>query len=133
MEFRNIELLHFHDNISDWQDLQKFSNHPVHIVDEKGEFSPSAFIPFCEFGKNMSIFSQKIDQFDMPVCNSFKQIVLESQLRYELDLQDVQANVNDIGLILVLDLNRDRIVTSVDDHTRQMQKSLGNFYTFYSP
>ena len=35
--------------------IQKYNNHPVHIIDMEGNLSPSAFIPFCEFGGNMSI------------------------------------------------------------------------------
>ena len=45
------------------------TNHPVHIVTEGGRMSPSAFIPFCELGGNMSLMGIKIDQFDVPVCS----------------------------------------------------------------
>ena len=30
-------------------------NHPIHIIDKYYQKNPSAFIPFCEFGGNMSI------------------------------------------------------------------------------
>ena len=40
------------------------SNHPVHIIDEDEELSPTALIPFCTFGGNMSVMGAKIDQFD---------------------------------------------------------------------
>ena len=53
-------------------EFQDIINHPVHIVDENNSLSPSAFIPFCEFGGDMSALGVKIDQFSVPVCNSFK-------------------------------------------------------------
>ena len=34
--------------------------------------APAALIPFCEFGGSQSAMGDKIDQFDVPVCNSFK-------------------------------------------------------------
>merc|ERR1712073_18241 len=39
---------------TDVQYLHRITNHPVHIFDEKGNLSPSAFIPFCQFGRNIS-------------------------------------------------------------------------------
>ena len=47
--------------------LQKLSNHPVHILDDEGNLSPTALIPFCEFGGNMSAMGIKIEQIKM--CN----------------------------------------------------------------
>merc|ERR1712155_53286 len=61
-------------------------NHPVHIVTKDHQMSPSAFIPFCDFGGNMSAMGVKIDQFDHRVCNSFKAKILYDQLCYEVDL-----------------------------------------------
>ena len=61
-------------------------NHPVHIMTKDHLISPSAFIPFCDFGGNMSAMGVKIDKFDVPVCNSFQAKVLNDQLCYEVDL-----------------------------------------------
>ena len=33
---------------------RKDNYHPVHMIDEKGRVSPSAFIPFCEIAGNWS-------------------------------------------------------------------------------
>ena len=93
--------------------LHQLSNHPVHIVNEWGELSPSAFIPFCEFGGNMSAMGVKIDLFDVPVCNSFKAKVLNDQLCYEVDPNNFIDKTNGLkyfklGLVLVLDFNEDR-------------------------
>lgn len=65
--------------------IHKVTNHPVHILDENGEFSPTALIPFCDFGGDMSTMGVKIDQFDVPVCNSFKSQIIQEQLCYSVD------------------------------------------------
>ena len=65
------------------------SNHPVHLKKENGELSPSAFIPFCEFGGDMSAMGVKIEEFDIPVCNSFQAKVLNDQLCYKVDLNRI--------------------------------------------
>ena len=72
-------------HLTDTDYIQKISNHPVHIVDKLGNISPSAFIPFCQFGGNMSAMGQKYEKFDVPVCNSFKDKTLRGQVCYEVD------------------------------------------------
>ena len=94
------------------------SNHPPHILNEDGKPSPSALIPFCEFGGNMSVMGVKIDQFDVPVCNSFKATILNDQLCYEVD-PNMYLNINwreaeeqiKLGLSFAVDLNEDRQIT----------------------
>ena len=94
------------------------SNHPPHILNEDGKLSPSAFISFCEFGGNMSVMGVKIDQFDVPVCNSFKATILNDQLCYEVD-PNMYLNINwreaeeqiKLGLSFAVDLNEDRQIT----------------------
>ena len=39
------------------------AKHPVHFVTDDGKLSPSAFIPFCEFGGDDSIMGRKIGAF----------------------------------------------------------------------
>ena len=65
--------------------LQKLITHPIHIIDQDGELSPTALIPFCEFGGNMSAMGVKIKQFDVPVCNSFRPKIIRDQLCYTVD------------------------------------------------
>ena len=78
--------------------------------------SPSAFIPFCEFGGNMSSVGVKISQFDAPVCNSFQAKILNNQLCYEVDLKkfsdpnNIHAELK-LGFNFLLDYNEDRQVT----------------------
>ena len=78
--------------------------------------SPSAFIPFCEFGGNMSSVGTKIDQFGVPVCNSFQAKILNDQLCYEVDLKKL-SNIRNIekelglGFNFLMDYNEDRQIT----------------------
>ena len=54
--------------------------HPVHILDENNEMSPSAFIPFCEFGGNISLMGQNHPNFSFPICNSFKKAIHKDRI-----------------------------------------------------
>ena len=94
-------------------DIFEIINHPVHIVDKNMNLSPSSFVPFCEFGGNMSALGVKIDQFDVPVCNSFQAKILNDQLCYEVDVNEIiskpfTANDLKLGLALLIDENWDR-------------------------
>ena len=91
--------------------LQKASNHPVHILNSKGDFSPSAFIPFCIFGNNK--IGEKINDFEVPVCNIFVAKNWNDQVCYELDLSLLKDEVNinhqlKDGILLILDFNEER-------------------------
>ena len=95
------------------KNIQKVTNHPVHIQDEDGDLSPTALIPFCEFGGNMSVVGVKIDQFDSPVCDSFRVKTLNDQLCYEVDLNLYEDQVDKTealkyGLVMLIDNNEDR-------------------------
>ena len=72
----------------------------------------SAFIPFCSFGNNMTLMGEKIEQFDIPVCNSFTPRILNDQLCYEIDLNKIKCHFSaeDLseGLSFVVDENHDR-------------------------
>ena len=93
--------------------MQKVSNHPVHILNSEGGFSPSAFIPFCFFGQDMINMGTKIDDFEVPVCNIFAAKILNNQVCYEMDL-NLFKDKNDIkyqlkaGITLILDINEER-------------------------
>ena len=100
------------------------SNHPVHILNEDGNLSPSAFIPFCGYGTNISSLGLKIEEFRVPVCNSFRSKVLNDQLCYEIDVNDridkrvAQKNLK-IGLMFIIDQNEDRQVFIKKDHEEE--------------
>ena len=94
-------------------------NHPVHIINEKGKLSPSAFIPFCSFGEDIEIMGNKIDSFDVPVCNSFKAVLYNDQLCYQVDLEkfrDEEMLDKQLkhGLVIIIDENKDRQFLSKD-------------------
>ena len=87
--------------------------------------SPSAFIPFCDFGQKMNKVAEKIDEFGIPVCNIFQDKLLNDQLCYEVDLERVsnQDNINNelkLGFIFMMDYNEDRQVTfdhvAIEEH-----------------
>ena len=76
----------------------------------------SSFIPFCDFGGNMSAMGVKIDQFDHPVCNSFQAKIMNDQLCYEVDLNTYYDKNNienqlKLGFHFLMDYNEDRQVT----------------------
>ena len=65
----------------------------------------------------------KIDQFNVPVCNSFQAKVLNDQLCYEVDLNrfrnlDKTNKQLKLGFAFILDYNEDRQVTFHDDIKR---------------
>ena len=97
--------------------------HPVHIIDKNGQQTPSALIPFCEFGGNMSKVGEKIDQFDVPVCNSFQDKILNDQLCYEVDLNRFTNKVNwedetKLGFNFIMDYNEDRQIKMDEEVTK---------------
>ena len=75
--------------------------------------SQTALIPFCDLGGNLSATGVKIDQFDVPVCNIFKEKLVDYQLCYTVDPnlyinKDITENAKQFDLVLVIDYNEDR-------------------------
>ena len=103
--------------------LQEVNNHPVHILNNNGSLSPSAFIPFCSFGENLLLVGTKIEEFDFPICNIFTPKVLNNQLCYETDLAKLKDTSNmiqqyEMGLVLILDYNENKQF-NMDKHFRK--------------
>ena len=102
------------------ENLRVVNNHPVHILNEKRSLSPTAFIPFCSFGGDMRIMGTTIEQFEVPVCNSFKTKIRNDQLCYQIDLEEfkdtnnIEKQLKD-GLVLVVDYNEERQMLEVDN------------------
>ena len=99
----------------------------MHIITKDNKISPSSFIPFCDFGEDMSTVGVKIDQFDVPVCNSFQATILNDQFCYEIDLKTFSVNANiekelKIGFNFLIDYNEDRQVTF---DKKEKKKKLG--------
>ena len=104
----------------DWNLLHELSNHPVHIMKDKRNVSSSSFIPYCYFGVESNQFGLEIDGFEFPVCNIFKVKVLNDQLCYEVDINEIikkDTSEKDLkaGLTLLVDYNEDRSVHLLDD------------------
>ena len=96
--------------------LSRIANNPPHIFTKDMKFSPSAFIPFCEFGYNMSLMGITTEEFGVPVCNCFKEKVLYDQLCYEVDLEKYRDPTNlkeqlRIGFTFILDYNKERYLS----------------------
>ena len=94
-------------------------SHPVHFITTEGKLSPSAFIPFCEFGGKKSAVSTKIDKLDTPICNCFQAKILYDQLCYEVDLNKFSNRDNieqeiKSGFIFFMDYNEDKQITFED-------------------
>ena len=76
----------------------------------------------------MSVMGVKIDQFDVPVCNSFQEKILNDQLCYEVDLQNLKQENYDkdlkLGLAFLMDYNEDRNLSFYENIA---DSSLGSF------
>ena len=91
--------------------LQTANNHPVHILNDERNFSPSSLIPFCNFGDKF--LGARINEFEIPVCNIFRPRNYLDQICYETNLQDFKDGQKigkqlEMGLTLVLDYNEER-------------------------
>ena len=106
--------------------MQRLSNHPVHVYDKDGEISPSAFIPFCAYGDNMTamaIMQDSVDRdIELPVCNTFVSKIHNNELCYEVDLYNYNYDTKegiekelDLGLVFFMDYNEDRQVIMDED------------------
>ena len=99
------------------KDLQTMTNHPVHIVDNDETLYPTALIPFCEFGGNISAMGVKIEQLEVPVCNSFKAKILNDQLCYTVNPNEYKDKIDlkgELSLFLFIHYNEDRQMEDTD-------------------
>ena len=109
-------------------DLQRLTNHPVHIKTENNELLPTALIPFCEFGGNASIMGVKIDQFEVPVCNSFRAKIVGNQTCYTVDpnkyksFHDPDDDVYSVSFYLSFNEDRMFSQTEIDDDLLDKEK-----------
>ena len=96
---------------------QKFVDHPVHIYGADGQFYPTALIPFCKFGGNMSVMGVKIDQFDDPVCNSFRPKIIRDQLCYTVDPNKFKDQIDikgKLSISLYIHYNEERQMEDIE-------------------
>ena len=99
------------------------TNHPVHLQYKNEsnvvKLNPTALIPFCEFGGNMSVMGVQIDQFDVPFCNSFRPKIIWDQLCYTVDPNkyiDKIDSVGELSFSLFINYNEERQMEDVDTY-----------------
>ena len=79
--------------------------------------NPTALIPFCEFGGNISAMGVKIGQLETPVCNSFRAKIIKNQLCFEVDPNKYKDKIDlksDLSLSFFIHYNEDREDTNID-------------------
>ena len=117
---------------SESKEIHKVTNHPVHLQtkdeNDRVNLSPTAMIPFCEFGGNLSVMGIKIDQFTVPVCNSFRPKIIKDQLCYTVDPNEYKNKIDlkgDLSISLLINFNEDREMYSEheleEDHSIMIQ------------
>ena len=104
--------------------VRKIANHPPNILTEDDQrLSPSSFIPFCSFAGNWNMTGVYTDIFSLPVCNIFKEVLLDGQVCYQADVAMAMDNITNIdkrkistdGFVMLLDYNENRMVEFGDD------------------
>ena len=99
------------NNFLESREIQETIKHPVHLINKEGILMQTAMVPFCEFGGNMSVMGVKIDQFDSPVCSSFKDKILLDQFCYTVDPNEYINFIDkdtELSLTLFISYNEDR-------------------------
>ena len=142
MELGNLNSLtaDFNENMKtqfNSKEIQNNLHHPVHIIDTNNNLSPSAFIPFCEFGGNMSLLGQKIEQFQVPVCSSFRKTFLNGKTCYSIDINEIMRERNikmdkkllEDGLVVLMDFNEERSTITNQSVFENNKISLTNMMT----
>ena len=96
-----------------FEEILKLYYHPVHFGEE--DSSPTALVPFCQFGQNMLRTGRSSSHFDIPVCNIFTEKIVKNQLCYQVDINRFQHNQSEQvrrhnlrdGLLLIIDVNEE--------------------------
>ena len=105
-------------------------------MDKNGNLSPSALIPFCDFGGNISILGKIITGLELPVCNRFKQKFLDNQLCYEIDVNPFKMEVDSkqifkLGLTFIVDTNGNRHIEKYKQSNYfEKTSNIGNIVSF---
>ena len=126
LTFQPFENLLRNSSVLESDEVHKIVNHPVHIVNESGQFSPSAFIPFCHFGEWLG---EKIKEFDVPICNGFNAIILNDRLCYKMDPNRYKDSLSEHelkqGITFYVDTNKDRQTHSSEEEFEIYLDTLG--------
>ena len=110
---------------SESKEIHKVTNHPVHLQtkdeNDKIKLSPTALIPFCGFGGNLSVMGTKIDQFDVPVCSSFRPKIIQDQFCYTVDPNEYKDKIDlkgELSLSLFIHYNEDRQMEDINSNEK---------------
>ena len=98
-------------------------------MDKNGNLYPSAFIPFCDLGGNISIMGTLLKGLNIPVCNSFREKFHNNQLCYEVDVNQFKNKVDSkqivrLGLTFMVDTNNNRQI--YQNHNKIVSESFSN-------
>ena len=92
------------------------ASHPVHLINNKDNpILPSALVPFCAFNSNLSISTPLtfLPKEEFPICTSFLPTSLDGQRCYKLNLNRTSWEGRRNGLVLLLDMNEERLVNHI--------------------
>ena len=107
--------------------IQRVTNHPIHIVTADGTLNPTALVPFCSVNNNYSAMGIKLDQIEIPVCNSFQKKIVRDQLCYSVDLHQIMTKNKfreKVFFSFFIDFNEDRSIM-----TNKKENSTDNVFT----
>ena len=110
--------------VGEIDEIQRYSTHPVHILNESDNLNPSAFIPFCAFDGDMTVLSQMRENLSFPLCSAFQPRVLDGQVCYFVDLNTAMGDRTvrqgpAHGLTLFVDYNEERMVGRVTNEQEE--------------
>ena len=111
-------LYHLLSEFSGSKELYLITNHPS--FSQQKYLPPTAMIPFCKMGGNMSVMGMKIDQLNFPVCNSFRPKIIRDQLCYQVDPNKYKDKIDlkgELSLSIFIDFNEDRELSSIQEST----------------
>ena len=108
------------------------SIHPPHLLDPMGRNLPAALIPFCSYQGDRALFGRRMEGFNFATCDKFQPTVMEGQLCYSLDVNNITRGRTKpgkgMGLSLLLDpINPKSVQNGVDHSFRIFLNTLDGF------
>ena len=110
-------------------DTRRVISHPVHLIDSGTTLNPTALVPFCSISDNYLAMGVKIDQIDVPVCNSFRPKIRKDQLCYTVDLNEIKKKTglkSKVFFTFFIDFNEDRELSVAQNMKEQKNYEITN-------
>ena len=124
------------DLLRESSEVKRLISHPVDISDSRP--SPSAFIPFCSLGGDLTILGRKSPRFSVPVCAAFREKIVGGQLCYQAQLNRYGRGRGvgwketlQEGLSLVIDTNLEYDVKNLLVQNRNTKQTDPNTFKAY--